>query len=54
MKNYDYVLVIKRGNSYKIGLNKYNKEDAIKRQSELKNIGIKVEVMREDEAFGIA
>lgn len=52
MKN--YVLVIKRGNNYRIGLNRYNKEDAIKRQSELRNIGIKMEVMREDEAFGIA
>lgn len=50
----NYVLVIVDGNNYKIGRNRYTKERALQRQAEVAKLGIKMEVMREDEAFGIA
>lgn len=49
----DYVLVIKKGNSHKIGLKRYSKEQAFQRKDELRKSGIIVEVMGESEAFGV-
>lgn len=48
-----YRLVSKNKNSYKIGVKQYSQEDALKRQAELSKLGIHVEVMTENEAFGI-
>lgn len=49
----NYVLVMVKGSAHKIGRNRYSKEQAFQRKSELKRSGIDVEVMTESEAFGI-
>ena len=49
----NYVIVIKKGTGYKVGRNRYNQEDAIKRQGEMKASGINCKVMTENEAFGV-
>lgn len=48
----NYVLVLKTKRGYRIGIKRYNKIEAIKRVNELKFIGINMEVMLEQEAFG--
>lgn len=49
-----YVLVMKKGSNYKIGLNEYDSlEKAVERQSELKTHGINMKVMTFDEAYGL-
>lgn len=51
MKN--FVLVIKKGNNFVIGRQRYTESDAITRQAEVAQLGLQMEVMTEDEAFGI-
>lgn len=49
----NFVLVMANGSNYVIGKNRYTHDEAIKRQAEVAKVGLKMEVMREDEAFGI-
>lgn len=51
MKN--YVLVISNGTSFKIGKNRYDLQGALKRKDEMGAKGITVDVMTENEAFGV-
>ena len=46
-----YRLVLKRGKGFRIGLNRYTYEEAIKRQKQCKNVGINFLIMSEKELF---
>lgn len=51
MKN--YVLVIVNGHNHVIGGKRYTQSEAIARQAEVAKVGLQMEVMTENEAFGI-
>jgi len=49
-----YVLVIKKNNNVKIGLNEYTKEEAESKLEQKKMVGINnMEIMSLEEAYGI-
>lgn len=51
MKN--YVLVMKKGSNVKVGIRSYTEEEALKRQQEVSEMGMVVEVMTFNEALGL-